>query len=56
MTKKEETKSGVDVKFTQDKETMNYGPVKKGQVVTVSEEDSKAFTRNGIAEKVKGGK
>jgi hypothetical protein len=58
MTKKDEIKVslGLEVRFTMDKDTMNYGPVKKGDKITVSEADGKAFIKNGIAEKVKGGK
>ena len=56
MKEEKVVESGMEVTFKQAKETMNYGPVTKGQTLTVSIEDGKAFIANGIAEKKKGGK
>lgn len=44
----------MEVKFTEDVNTMNYGPRKKNAVVPVSEEDGRAFIKNGKAVAAKG--
>lgn len=44
----------MKVKFKEDRDTMRYGRVKKGDVKEVSTEDGRAFCKNGVAEKVKG--
>ena len=46
----------MKIKFRQEAATMNYGRVKFGDVVEVSEADGKAFIKNGLATKVKEGK
>ena len=43
----------MKVKFKVDKYTVNYGPVKKGDIVEVSTADGNAFIKSKIASKQK---
>lgn len=41
----------MQVKFNEDQDTVNYGKVKAGEPITVTDEDGQAFIDNGLAKK-----
>ncbi len=43
----------MKVRFLEDRDTVKYGPVKIGQIETVSTADGEAFIKSIVAEEVK---
>lgn len=43
----------MKIEFLEDSDTMSYGRVKKGDVITVSAVDGKGFINNRVAKAVK---